>query len=187
MSRLVGLSSESIRLRRSESLAAKPGVAGGSSGPPDRFFCAHGCRRAMEKPQGRRLAGSKASVLQPLARLIGPAVLLVQIVNSSALMYFGRPRAKDGALCYRNLRLGQPSQATYSQARRSTDEDTPPRSHARAGNDPRRRRRRHRDDARVDERYVSSVLDPSSLDCGVSRNQFSDPRERASRTSRILS
>ena len=29
---------------------------------------------------------------------------------------------------------------------------------------------------RVDERYVSSVLDPSSLDCGVSRNQFSDPR-----------
>ena len=29
---------------------------------------------------------------------------------------------------------------------------------------------------RVDERYVSSVLDPSSLDCGASRNQFSDPR-----------
>ena len=29
---------------------------------------------------------------------------------------------------------------------------------------------------RVDESYVSSVLDPSSLDCGVSRNQFSDPR-----------
>ena len=29
---------------------------------------------------------------------------------------------------------------------------------------------------RVDTRYVSSVLDPSSLDCGVSRNQFSDPR-----------
>ena len=29
---------------------------------------------------------------------------------------------------------------------------------------------------RVDARYVSSVLDPSSLDCGVSRNQFSDPR-----------
>ena len=29
---------------------------------------------------------------------------------------------------------------------------------------------------RVDTRYVSSVLDPSSLDCGASRNQFSDPR-----------
>ena len=29
---------------------------------------------------------------------------------------------------------------------------------------------------RVDERYVSTVLDPSSLDCGASRNQFSDPR-----------
>ncbi|CAH0379009.1 unnamed protein product [Pelagomonas calceolata] len=29
---------------------------------------------------------------------------------------------------------------------------------------------------RVDARYVSSVLDPSSLDCGASRNQFSDPR-----------
>ena len=29
---------------------------------------------------------------------------------------------------------------------------------------------------RVDTRYVSSVLDPSGLDCGASRNQFSDPR-----------
>ena len=29
---------------------------------------------------------------------------------------------------------------------------------------------------RVDARYVSSVLDPSSLACGASRNQFSDPR-----------
>ena len=67
-----------------------------------------------------------------------------------------------------NLRLGQPSQAavmisllllvTHALAARVVVDDVTATTR------------------RVDERYVSSVLDPSSLDCGVSRNQFSDPR-----------